>query len=284
MDNSIIGTVKTMTVFRKIDTGYVLKKDENEALLHRNEIDSELDLGQEIDVFLYQNKKGKIIATTTFPSIQIGTYDWAEVAGAISGLGTFVNIGINKEMLVSKDDLPLFEKVWPEAGDVLYVTLGKDRKDRLLAVPATENVFAGLRINAPDELLNKPFSGRVIRTSKEGSVVFSEEGYRGFIHHTERKQEPRLGELVHGRVIEVKGDGTLNISLRPLKQEGIANDAEAILSYLKEHDGVMFFSDKSDPEDIQGTFDVSKAAFKRALGRLMKDNKIQQRDGKTYLK
>src|SRR5699024_930497 len=109
------------------------------------------------------------------------------------------------------------------------------------------------------------------------------EDYRGFIHHTERKEEPRLGELVSGRVIEVKEDGTINASLRPYKKESQLEDADAILAYLEDSKGIIPFSDKSDPDDIRGTFGISKAAFKRALGKLMKDGKVKQRNGNTYM-
>ncbi|RDW15593.1 CvfB family protein [Oceanobacillus chungangensis] len=279
-----IGTVQTMNVLRKIETGYVLSKAGEEALLHHNESDHELEENQEIQVFLYNDKKGNVAATTAIPTVQMDAYDWAEVVEVIPKLGAFVNIGIAKEMLVSVDDLPLFEDVWPNVGDKLFVTLGKDQKGRLLALPATEGVIAREIELAPDELLNQQISGTIYHTSREGSAILTEENYRGFIHHTERKAEPRLGELVHGRVIEVKVDGTLNISLRPLKQHSMGEDADAILEHLEAHDGIIPFSDKSDPDDIRGTFNISKAAFKRALGKLMKDGKIEQRDGNTYLK
>ncbi|GGB37646.1 hypothetical protein F3157_20320 [Virgibacillus dakarensis] len=284
MNTLPIGTIQTMTVLRKIETGYVLQKNTNEVLMHHNETEHELEQGQPVEVFLYLDKKGQTVATTHLPSIRMDTYDWAEVVEVIPNLGAFVNIGIAKEILVSKDELPLFETVWPKTGDMLYVTLGKDRKGRLLAIPATEGVFAREWELAPENVLNTPISGRVYRTSKEGTAVITNEGYRGFIHHTERKREPRLGEWVNGRVIEVKDDGTLNISLRPLKQDSISEDAEAILSHLEEKGGIIPFSDKSDPEDIRSTFQISKAAFKRALGKLMKDGKIEQYDGNTYLK
>ncbi|MFD1039780.1 S1 RNA-binding domain-containing protein [Virgibacillus byunsanensis] len=280
MSTHKVGTIQTLEVLRKMDTGYVL---ENDVLLHHNETDTELESGQSVDVFLYQDKKGQLVATTQLPTIQMDTYGWAEVVEVIPGLGAFVNIGIIKEILVSTDELPLFEDVWPEVGDKLYVTLGKDQKGRLLALPATEGVFERELESAPDDLLNQPISGRVYRTSREGSAITTEEGYRGFIHHTERKVEPRLGELVNGRVIEVKHDGTLNVSLRPLKQHSMGEDADAILAKLEENDGFIPFTDKSDPEDIRGTFNISKAAFKRALGKLMKERKIEQRDGKTHL-
>ncbi|PAV30946.1 hypothetical protein CIL05_04320 [Virgibacillus profundi] len=279
-----LGTIQTMTVLRKIDSGYVLQKDMEEALLHHNETEIELEPDQQVEVFLYSDKKGNITATTQLPTVQMDEFGWADVVEVIPNLGAFVNIGTTKEMLVSKDDLPLFENVWPEAGDKLFVTLGKDQNGRLLAIPATEGVFAREIALAPDELLNQKVSGNVYRTDREGSAIITEEDYRGFIHHTERKVEPRLGELVEGRVIEVKEDGTLNVSLRPLKQHSMGEDADAILEQLELGDGVIPFSDKSDPEDIRGTFNISKAAFKRALGKLMKEGKIEQLDGNTYLK
>ena len=278
-----LGTIQTMTVLRKIDTGYVLQKEMDEALLHYNEAENELEENETVDVFLYNDKKGNVTATTALPSVQMDAYDWAEVVEVIPKLGAFVHIGIAKEMLVSVDDLPLYEDVWPKAGDKLLVTLGKDQNGRLLAIPATEGVIAREIELAPEDLLNKPISGWVYFTSREGTAIITADDYRGFIHHTERKEEPRLGELVQGRVIEVKEDGTLNVSLRPLKQDSLDEDADAITNHLQANDGMIPFNDKSDPEDIRGTFNMSKAAFKRALGRLMKQGKVEQREGNTYL-
>ncbi|MFA9557013.1 S1 RNA-binding domain-containing protein [Evansella sp. AB-rgal1] len=277
------GTVHTMKVLRKIESGYVLFKESKEILLHNNEADGDLDVDQELEVFLYQDKKGQLIATMSIPDIQINTYDWAEVVESVKHLGVFVDIGIQKEILVSKDDLPLLEGVWPQKGDELFVTLEVDKKGRLLAKPVTEEIIEQERDIAQKSIVHHETSGRVYRSTKVGSFVITEEGFRGFIHHSERKEEPRLGQWIKGRIIEVKDDGTINISLRPLKQEGIDDDATLILTYLEGNNGVMPFHDKSDPDEIRDIFKISKAAFKRALGKLMKEDKIKQKDGKTYL-
>lgn len=278
-----IGTIQKATVLRKIDTGYVLQKETDEVLLHNNETKNQLAPGNEVTIFLYQDKNNQVVATTHLPEILVDTYGWADVVEVIPDLGAFVDIGIAKDILVSVDDLPLFESVWPEIGDRLFVRLGKDQEERLLALPATEGIIELERTDAPDEILNKPFTARVYLTNREGTAVISEEGYRGFIHHTERDDEPRLGQLITGRVIDVKDDGTINVSLKPLKQERMGDDAEAILELLDLNDGVIPLTDKSDPEDIRTSFNCSKSAFKRALGKLMKERKIEQRDGKTYL-
>lgn len=284
MDQLPVGTVQTMQVKRVIDTGYVLDKDGVEVLLHTNEATETLTDQAEINVFLYHDKQMNIIATMILPSITIDQYNWAEVMEVIPDLGVFVNIGTTKEILVSIDDLPVVTEVWPKQGDQLYVTLGKDRQGRLLALPATEGVVESEREWAPENLLNTTLEGRVYFTSREGTALLTEEGYRGFIHHTERQAEPRLGEQVKGRVIDVKEDGTLNISLLPLKQHRMDDDAETILQALQENEGTIPFSDKSDPEDIRGTYHMSKSAFKRALGQLMKQDLVEQRDGQTFLK
>lgn len=271
-----IGSIITMTVLRKIDTGYVLTAYGEEVLLHHNETESALELEQSVDVFLYLNKKGQVNATTYLPSITIGLYDWAEVVGVVPRLGVFVNIGTSKDILVSKDSLPLFQESWPRSGDRLYVTLQLDKKGRLLAVPASENIIASNVFTAPEQLIHQTVIGTIYYTNKEGAALITSEGYRGFIHRTERKEEPRVGQVVEGRVIAVKDDGSINVSLRPLKQDSLSEDADAILKHLETNDGVIPFHDKSAPEEIQATFQISKSAFKRALGTLLKKGQVKQ--------
>ena len=283
MNDLIIGTNQYMTVTRFNDTGYIVEINGVQAHLHQDEVDHDLNIDDRIKVFVYEDKRGKLIATPQLANVTTDSYNWAKVVEKIPNLGVFVDIGSTIEILVSKDDLPLFDIVWPEKSDKLYVKLDKDRKGRLLAKPATEGVIEDMREWAPDSMLNQNVTGFVYITNREGTAIITNEDYRGFIHYTERKEEPRLGEQVEGRVIAVKEDGTLNISLRPLKQYSQIEDAERIFEHLQMNDGFMPFTDKSDPEDIRATFQISKAAFKRALGKLMKEGKIKQENGMTYL-
>lgn len=278
-----VGTTEALTVLRKIDTGYVLTDGTDEILLHHKETEEPLEINEIVNVFLYNDRNKQIVATTTIPSVQMDTYGWVEVVEVVPRLGVFVYLGIQKDMLVSVDDLPLYTKVWPQEGDRLYVTLGLDQEERLLAIPATESIFMNMRELAAEELLSKRVTGRVYFTSQEGTAIFTDDGYRGFIHYTEREQEPRLGEQVTGRVIDVKEDGTINVSLLPLKHERMDDDATAILQALEENNGVIPLSDRSDPDDIRETFGFSKSAFKRAVGRLMKQKKVKQENGQTHL-
>ncbi|WP_028782931.1 S1 RNA-binding domain-containing protein [Thalassobacillus devorans] len=283
MSNLKIGMVQKMNVQKKKTEGFVLSDGDQEVMLPDEQARDDIELDKEIEVFLYQDKRGNTLATMTTPEVDLETYGWVEVVEVVKNLGVFVDIGIEKEILVSSDDLPLLESVWPKPGDWLFVSLEHDKKGRLLAKPITEGAVQEDLEPAPESLLKSDITGRIYRSTKAGSFLLTEEGYRGFIHPSERREEPRVGETVTGRVIDVKEDGSINVSLRPLKQEGMTEDAEVIMEYLIERGGSIPFHDKSDPDDIRKTFRISKAAFKRALGKLMKEGKVIQQDGKTIL-
>ncbi len=278
-----VGAIHKMNVSNQTQTGYQVKQAGITATLPLEFIVGDINVGELIDVFLYNDRQGNLLATMQLPKVIKDSYDWVEVKDVIPNLGVFVDIGMAEEVLVSSDDLPLFQNAWPLPEDQLYVTLSTDKKGRLLAIPATEKVFNDLYGFAEEVELNDEIIGRSVRVDREGTVILTEDNFRGFIHYTERTKEPRLGEQVTGRVIEVKEDGTLNISLMPLKHERMDDDAEKILAYLKKQNGTMPFGDRSDPTKIRETFQMSKSAFKRALGRLMKERRVEQRNGETLL-
>jgi len=283
MANLSPGMIVYLTVERVIDTGYVLKEGNEEVLLHKNESTQELEKGQEAEVFLYEDKKGQLVASMTIPDVTLVSYDWVQVVDVVLRLGVFVHIGLPKDILVSKDDLPLLQEVWPKRGDRLFVKLDHDRRGKLTAKPVTEDIIEKERDQAPKELLHQTRSGHIYRASKIGSFLITEEGFRGFIHQNERKQEPRLGQLVHARIIGVKDDGTLNMSLRPLILESRDQDAQELLDIIEKNNGKIPFTDQSSPDEIRETFQLSKAAFKRAMGKLLKEKKVIQEDGFTQL-
>ncbi|MBK5483478.1 MULTISPECIES: CvfB family protein [Peribacillus] len=279
------GLAVELEVERKADFGWFLTDGSEDVLLHHNEMneETELEIGDEVTVFIYHDKQARLTATMKIPEIQIDQYGWAEVVNVKKKLGVFVNIGLSKDILVSLDDLPNIDHLWPEVGDRLYVSLKTDRNERLFGKLATEDVIQEIAVKAPLKgVRNTTVKGNVYRLLMVGSFFVSQEGYRCFIHESERKQEPRLGELVEGRVIDSKEDGTLNVSLFPFKQDLMEEDADVIFTYLLNRGGAMPYGDKTPPDDIQFHFGLSKGAFKRALGKLMKEEKIYQEDGWTY--
>ena len=282
--NEFIGRTAQLKVERLVEYGYFLSDGNEDVLLHKNDTDLELEEGQEVEVFLYIDSRGRIAATTTIPEVTTESYGWARVSDVNPGIGVFINIGINKDMLLGEDDLPVHESVWPTIGDMLYITLRVNRNDRIFVKLATDPVIEGISIKAGRQDFNKNIHGFIYRTAKVGSWVYTAEGYKGFIHESQRKVEPRLGEKIEGRIIDVKEDGTINVSMLQRKQDSLDNDSDVIMDYLISRNGAMPYWDKSSPDDISERFQLSKAAFKRALGRLMKEGKVYQEEGWTYLK
>lgn len=278
------GITKTLKVVREAPFGFFLTDGEEDVLLHHTEISRPIQLEQDIEVFLYQDHEGRLSASLTIPNIQLGQYDWAQVVGVSERLGVFIDIGLQKDILISLDDLPEDIHLWPTVGDRLYCTLTRNNKNRLFGKIAPVEEIELISVAANESLFNKSIKGTVYRILQIGSSIITEEGYLGFIHESERNEELRLGQQVEGRVTNVKEDGSMNVSLLPRTHERLSEDAALIYDYLLERGGSMPYSDKSLPEDIKRRFNMSKGAFKRALGKLIKEDKIIQEDGWTHAK
>ena len=282
------GAIEQVTVLRETEIGYMVGFDDEdgyeEVFLHKNEVAGEIEEGDTIDVFLYLDHKERIAATMKTPLITTSDWNWVKVVEVIPDLGVFVDIGVSKDILIPADEFPIYTPVWPEEDDELYCTLKLTNRGRLIALPARDSDMQEIIVDATPSMRNKNVNGRVYRSLQVGSFVLTDEHFRAFLHHTERKEQVRIGERVTGRIIDVKDDGTINISLLPRKEEGMEDDASQVYEYMESRGGAMPFWDKSHPEDIMERFNMSKAAFKRALGKLMKEGKVYQEEGWTYFK
>jgi uncharacterized protein len=282
--NEFIGKTTILTVARKAPFGYFLTDGNEDVLLHKNETDQEFEDNEQVEVFIFVDSEGRPAASTVIPEVSVDRYAWVKVTDVKPEIGVFLNIGLTKDILLGADDLPAHRSVWPKPDDLLYITLRVNRSNLLYARLATEPVIQSISTKATRKEFNKNVHGHIYRTAKVGSWIYTIEGFKGFIHESQRKQEPRLGEKVEGRVIDVKEDGTINVSLLGRKQEAQDVDAERIYEYLLSRNGAMPYSDKSMADDIQERFGLSKGAFKRALGKLMKEGRVYQEDLWTYVK
>ena len=279
------GEIVKLKVEEKEGSKWILTHKGEEISLNASEAPEDLQVDDKIEVFLFVDRRGNLSATTQLPHIKKGTYGWARVIKVTDKEGAFVDIGTSKEVQVKAEDLPKVKELWPVIGDHLYMTLRTDKEGELFGRLATEDRVEELYIDAPTTLLNKNVQARAYRLLPIGSFLLSvPENYRIFVHQSERVEEPRLGQDLTVRIIDTKEDGSLNGSLLPRKHERLGDDAESIFRYLNDVGGRMPFTDKSTPEEIQEMFTMSKAAFKRALGKLMKEGKIVQNDGWTEVK
>ncbi|ANU26458.1 CvfB family protein [Planococcus versutus] len=254
----------------------------DEVMMNASEIEEGQEIGEEIEVFLYRNRQGGVSATPMIPHILPSEYGWAKVLKVSQREGAVVDIGTTREVYLLPADLPQILELWPKQGDHIFMTLRTDRHGDLYGRLATEEKVLEMMEPAPETLFNQNVQARAYRLLPVGTFMLSvPEMYRIFIHETERQEEPRLGEEKTVRIIGVKDDGTLNGSLLPRKQERLLDDSEQIMRYLEESGGKMPFTDKSSPDEILEIFGMSKAAFKRAIGKLYKNRQIVQEEGWT---
>ncbi|MBL1229581.1 DNA-binding protein [Enterococcus sp. BWB1-3] len=281
--NELIGNIFTALVIDQNDTHYFLQKNGVTFRLAKEE--GEHQLGEAVEGFGYLNQKQETVMTTAVPESRVDNYAFGTVTGVRRDLGVFVDIGLkDKDIVVSMDDLSTMKELWPKKEDRLMVSLRVDEKGRIWGQLADETYFKALSQPGTDELKNKNITGTVFRLKMAGTYILTDDLKLGFIHPSERYREPRLGEQIAGRVIGIRPDGILNLSLKPRAHEAISDDAAMLLTFLERSaDGKIPFTDKSDPEEIKQYFGISKGQFKRALGSLLKAKKVKQEKGFTIL-
>ena len=272
-----IGRTYTFKVDRKTDIGYMLLKDDQEVFLHVNEsLHRTLNPGDLVDAFLYLDFKGRMAATLKESYISVERPALLRVKDIHFNLGVFLDMGISKDLLLSIDDLPFDQALWPKINDRLYVKLYI--KGKMVAKLAKKEEEQNK--NGSFELKQKVFA-YVQHMGLKGYNLITEDEKWIFIHQSLINKTLRLGEQVQATITYISPKGVSG-SLIEQKERKLFTDANLILSELIRHDEIPFDSN-SNPEDIKNAFHMSKKAFKRAIGHLYKERKIKFVDGKTVL-
>ncbi|MDO4814623.1 MAG: RNA-binding protein [Gemella sp.] len=258
-------------------------EDGQEVACNESDVESmdDYEVGEEYSMFIYPSRSGKLFASPHLPEVMVGTYGFAKVV-KVTDEGAGLDIGISREILLVAEDLPAVRSVWPSEGDELFITLRRDYSGQLYARLATETIVESMFTKATKSLFNTEIVAYPYRLMRVGSFLLSKEGYKIFVHESERKKEPRLGQEISVRIIGVKDDGTMNGSFLARAHERIDDDSQAILDYIENNNGYCEYDDKSKPEDIKAIFGMSKGSFKKAVGRLFKSKKITIEEDGLY--
>lgn len=282
--NELLATTVTGLIREENEQSYFVQKDGFIITLSKEE--GQHAIGDMVTGFVYFDMKQKLRMTTKAIQSTRDSYGWGDVVDVRRDLGVFVDTGIpEKEIVVSLDLLPEMKELWPKKGDRLYIKLEVDKKDRIWGIPAEPEVFQKMADPAYNNMQNQNWPAIVYRLKLSGTFVYlPENNMLGYIHPSERYQEPRLGQVLDTRVIGFREvDRTLNLSVKPRSFEMLENDAQMILTYLESNGGFMTLNDKSTPDEIKATFGISKGQFKKALGGLMKAKRIKQDASGTEL-
>lgn len=279
MNELKIGQINKLEVLKETDIAYTLTNGKDEVFLHFNQTPRLLKVGERVDAFLYYDQKKRLCATLETPLITTEKYGFVEVVDISTG-GVFVNIGINKDILLSKDYLTTSFNWWPKVGEKLPCIL-KVKTNQLTARIINKND----EINQP-HLLNvgDSASGVVSKLVPGGIGIYTNSFDYVFIHKSLLRKNFRLGEVVDFKIININQYNEYNASTIQNKEYARLTDSDDILNHLKANGGVMRLGNASSPEEISAVLHMSKSAFKRAMGNLYKQQLIEIEDYKTILK
>ena len=277
------GMVAVMRVARLGEMGAFLDAEtgntSDDVLLHSQQQTAPVAVGDEVEVFLYRDPKRRLTASMRVPKMKEGQIARMKVVN-VSKDGAFLDVGAERGIFMPFAGM----RGRPRIGERVWAKLYTDKSGRLAVTMEVEDEMRRASKPAKGVKVGDTVTGEIYNYTDSGAFLFSKERYIVFIDNKEMKVRPRVGETVTARVTFVREDGRLNASLREIKEKAMVSDGEEILALLRERKGKMPYSDATSPEIIRDKFGVSKAAFKRALGRLLKEGKIEQRDGWTYLR
>lgn len=250
----------------------------DDILLHPDQQTEAVQVGDVVRVFLYHDPKGRLTASMRLPRIQVGQIAYVAVINK-TRFGAFVDVGTERGIFMPfaemKGNLQVGEHVWvklyEDKSGRLAVTMNVSEEMNALAKPATELQRGDSVTVAIYDIID---AGALGITPKRNIV---------FIHKIEWDHRLRVGEKLTARVTYLREDGRVNASLRRQKEFAIEEDAKNILAYLETKGGKMAYNDASTPPVIRQQFGLTKAAFKRALGHLMKENLVRQTESGTEL-
>ena len=276
-----LGKKQTLLVVKKVEFGVYLAENmdadaKDRVLLPAKQVPENTAEGSRMEVFIYKDSKDRLIATTREPVLTVGKTAVLKVR-QVTKIGAFLDWGLEKDLL-----LPYHEQtVRVHEGQECLVALYVDKSSRLCA---TMKVYPYLEKNSPYKKEDQ-VKGRVYQTSDNfGVFVAVDDRYSALIPAREAAGKYRPGTILNLRVTEVKEDGKLNVSDRQKAYLQIDEDAKNVLQVIEEFAGVLPFDDKAAPEVIRREFGLSKNAFKRAVGHLLKEGKIEIRERRIYLK
>ncbi len=249
-------------------------REEMDVLLPSRQIPEGCEIGDNVRVFLYRDSEDRLIATTAEPKLTLGEIRKLKVK-SVSDIGAFLDWGLSRDLF-----LPFKEQTVKVQQEKSYlVKLYIDKTGRLAA---SMKISDSLKSDNISELFRKGdhISGVVYNVKKDfGAFVAvrdSQEEYvaSGLIHSSEIFENLYVGDEVNCRVIKVREDGKMDLAMRDEIPMQMEKDAEMVLDIIKSYGGRLPFNDKADAALIKKEFGISKNAFKRAVGRLLKNGII----------
>jgi predicted RNA-binding protein (virulence factor B family) len=263
-----IGKLNTLRVVKTLDFGVYLDGGNGlEILLPVRYVPESCEVGNDIDVFIYHDNEGRIIATTVRPLAMVGEFRMMQVKD-VTQVGAFLEWGIMKDLLVPYRE----QKTQMKKGRSYLVYVYLDSVTNRIVASARIDKFLD---NVPPHYeYNQEIDLTVIDETEIGYKVIINNLHSGLLYRNEVFRSLAKGEKLKGYIKEVREDDKIDVSLQKLGYEKVDGISKHILDTLLHHGGYLPLHDKSDADEIQALFACSKKTFKKAIGALYKQKLI----------
>ena len=263
-----VGDQNRLKIIKRTDFGVFLDGGKyGNILLPKRYVTEAMNIGDELDVFIYLDSDDCIIATTLTPKATVGECAFLEVK-EVNQVGAFLDWGLPKDLLV-----PYSEQHKPmEAGRSYVVCIYLDEHTGRITASSRlnrhlEERASGFRAQQPVDLIicgRSDMGYKAVINNSHLGLVFRDDAFRTLLY----------GEKVKGFIKTIRDDRKIDLSLQQRARDSKEDLAEKILADLQKRGGVSFLTDKSEPETIYKVFNVSKGNYKNALSLLYKQRKI----------
>lgn len=269
-----VARVGEMGAFLDAQTG----NTSDDILLHKLQQTSPVKPGDKVSVFLYKDPHGRLTASMRTPRMREGQIARLKVINT-SRDGAFLDVGAERGIFMPYAGM----RGKLQVGEVVWAKLYTDKSGRLAMTMKVEDEIRRASRPADNVKVGDMVSGSVYNFTEQGAFIFTDERFIAFLDKREMTTKPRAGQTLTTRITFIRDDGRINVSMRPIKEKAINLDAQMLYDTLMARGGKMPYCDETASEVIRERFGISKSAFKRALGHLMKEDKVEQKDGWTCL-
>lgn len=271
-----IGEYNTLKVLRDTKVGLFLGDEENDVLLPKKYVPKEFFVGDEMKVFIYLDHEERPVATTLRPYVKLNEFAHLKV-NYINQFGAFLDWGLEKDLFV-----PFKEQSKPmEVGKRYLIYMYLDEKTNRLA--ATSKVQKYFSTEIPAFEPNEEVEVMISHFTDMGVNVIIENRYKGLVYADEVFKDLKLGKKTKAYIKQVRPDGKIDVSFKKIGTAAIDEDAQLIIDELKANNGFLGLHDKSHPEEIKTILQMSKKAFKKAVGSLYKAKIIDIKENGIFL-
>lgn len=263
-----VGRFNTLKAIRKTEIGIYLDDGAEGILLPKRFVPRGIQQGQNVEVFLYHDSEGRIIATTQEPKGVVGDIVLLNCVTTTSA-GAFLDWGLMKDLFVAKSQQLGFMR---KGGEYLVKIYIDEQTGRIAATEKIEFQLSNeeLRVKEMDEVDLIAY-----RKSDIGWVMIINNQHTGVLHDSEVFREINVGDKLKGFIKTIRPDNKIDVVLGKAGYEKVEDEAGKILRLLWEHNGSMPYNDKTAPEMIYQVFGMSKKTFKMVIGSLYKQRRIK---------